>query len=128
MQTDRDRLVELCNQKINTMKFNNSDHWFDFYERITEMVDHLLANGVIVPPCKVGDTIYYPWVYDEQSGIAFNEVESFLYNQKPIIIVKSWGSDIDMPVSFTFESIGKTVFLTKEEAKNALVERSGDNC
>ena len=23
------------------------------------LADHLLANGVIVPPCKVGDTVYY---------------------------------------------------------------------
>lgn len=23
------------------------------------MVKHLIANGVIVPPCKVGDTVYY---------------------------------------------------------------------
>lgn len=47
-KTDRDRLIELCNEKINTMKFNNSDHWFDFTEKIKEVADHLLANGVIV--------------------------------------------------------------------------------
>ena len=24
-----------------------------------DMTDYLLENGVIVPPCKVGDTVYY---------------------------------------------------------------------
>ena len=30
--TDRERLIELCNEKIRTMKFQNSDHWYDFNE------------------------------------------------------------------------------------------------
>lgn len=47
----RDRLIDLCNKKINTMTFNNSDHWFDFHERISDMVDYLIENGVIVTPC-----------------------------------------------------------------------------
>lgn len=51
--TDRDRLIELCDEKIRTMKFQNSDHWFDFTEKIKEIADCLLANGVIVPVrCK----------------------------------------------------------------------------
>ena len=56
--TDRDRLIELCNKKISTMEFNNSDHWFDFNEKISDVVNHLLANGVVVQ--KQGEWVSAP--------------------------------------------------------------------
>lgn len=73
-------------------------------------------------PCKVGDMVYYPWIYDGQCGIAFSEVESIkIYvNGLPIAVVEDWGSDMPMPISFTVEDFGKTVFLTREEAEKAL--------
>ena len=46
----RDRLVELLFPAIE-----------DLYENkigISELADHLIANGVILPPLKVGDTFY----------------------------------------------------------------------
>ena len=43
--TDRDRLIDLI---------HDSDLSLDS----VRLADHLLANGVIVPPCKVGDSIY----------------------------------------------------------------------
>ena len=46
--TDRERLIELIKQ-------GNGGYDFNSLERIA---DHLLANGVIVPPCNVGDTVY----------------------------------------------------------------------
>lgn len=52
----RDRLIELLNKKY--------DHFCDQCgvnkdSRYTEnLADYLLKNGVIVPPCKVGDTVY----------------------------------------------------------------------
>ena len=44
--TDRDRLIEFCNEKIGTMEFNNSDHWFDFHEKMSEIVNHLIEKGL----------------------------------------------------------------------------------
>ena len=89
-----------------------------------ELADHLLANGVIVPPCKVGDTVYY--------------IEGAYYNSKrqtvrPIKVTEiSWkcdrsGRDLGFALiangtRYKFSSIGKTVFLTKEEAEKALAE------
>lgn len=43
----RDRLVELINQRIDNKTWT-----------VAELADYLLANGVIVPPCKVGDKMY----------------------------------------------------------------------
>ena len=70
MQNDmRDRLVELIKQA----EIQESINFFnaDLDEQIDMsggtkisvslecLADCLIANGVIVPPCKVGDTIYY---------------------------------------------------------------------
>ena len=116
----RDRLIELCNEKISTMTFNNSDHWFDFHERISDIADYLLANGVIVPPCKVGDILYYLDRYSK--SIETDTVKYFTVTKngcKPILErhnVKFW----------EMYEWGKTVFLTKEEAEQALKERENN--
>lgn len=75
-------------------------------------------------PCKAGDTVYYPWAYDGQCGIASNEVESITiyYNRLPIITVKDWESDMYMPRRFIVEDFGNTVFLTQSEAEQKLKE------
>lgn len=103
--TDRERLVELINGKTHTMKFQNSDHWFDFQQKCEELADYLLANGVIVLPCKVGDTVY------QTDGIRIYEskIKSIIYDTN----------------NFAFDetAIGKSVFLTREEAEKALKER-----
>ena len=44
--TERERLIELLRQSGIT--------WYP-----SKVADYLLENGVIVPPCKVGDTVYY---------------------------------------------------------------------
>ena len=117
MNDMRDRLIEL----IQDIKLCNPTNW----DKPEFMALALLANGVILPPCKVGDTVYYPWIYDGQCGVAFNKVESIkIYvNGLPLVIVEDWGSDMPMPISFCNEDFGKTVFLTREDAEKALGER-----
>ena len=48
--TDREKLIELLGWKYNCVDRNRC---------LNEQADHLLANGVIVPPCKVGNKVYY---------------------------------------------------------------------
>ena len=50
MQNDRDRLVEL----LDDCRYMEG-YGMDLVEK---QADHLIANGVIVPPCKVGETLY----------------------------------------------------------------------
>lgn len=104
--TKRERLVELL-----------IDSNYYTYE---DQADYLLANGVIVPPCKVGDTVYRifprisdaipPWVGDtpETVGCIGIATKNLLGN---------WNV-------YPIEEIGKTLFLTREEAEAALAERS----
>lgn len=114
----KDRLVELCNQKISTMTFNNSDHWFDFYERISDIADHLLANGAIVPPVSIGDSLW---------DIHYNKPREWKvvylgFNGEEWHINVHWYKDKDH--FCTKEIDGKYVdrlfFRTKEEAERAL--------
>lgn len=108
--TERDRLKKLLNEA-----FIKSDDNFGM-PSIRQVTDYLVENGVIALPCKVGDTIYrcgdpikkvYEWEI-EHIEIYFDE----------IVFVD------DSDNVFTADDIGKTVFLTREEAEEALKERS----
>lgn len=49
---ERERLIELIRGARKNTKGANCD-----LEREMLFADYLLANGVIVPPCKVGDRV-----------------------------------------------------------------------
>ena len=79
-------------------------------------------SRIVELPCKVGDTLYYPWAYDGTSGIAMLEVASFgvYWGNEWLAFIEDPESDMPMPNCFSEEDFGKTVFLTREEAKEAL--------
>jgi hypothetical protein len=94
------------------------------YTLLSEVADYLLANGVIVPPCKIGDMVY---IIDEGDGECADDyvlgvkVLQFFINENGIAL------DLKLPLGMrlnTWAVIGKNVFLTKEEAEKALAERS----
>ena len=75
------------------------------------LADHLLDNGVIVPPCKVGDKLYI--VADvSKKIIECTIIGVWLYEHSCMVITDSG--------TIHNKSFGKTVFLTKEEAEQAL--------
>jgi hypothetical protein len=106
---DRDRLIELLkNGGVRNFPYVNA------------LANHLLANGVILPPCKVGDVVYDICTIFDESTL------------KPKTVIKPRTIDFVSKVGFIIESkdlvigekeFGKTVFLTKEEAEKALAER-----
>ena len=51
----KDRLMELL-KSAPLCGYAFDDQYSD--GTIEKIADHLLANGVIAPPCKVGDTVY----------------------------------------------------------------------
>lgn len=81
-------------------------------------------------PCAVGDTVY---AYCETFGVIlpyFVETLSCAYYDKNKVIwqyeancTNDEESELLDSIDFEFEDIGKTVFLTKEEAEKALKER-----
>jgi hypothetical protein len=113
----RDRLIEIL--KKSGASFENA--------LPEEIADHLLAEGVIVPPCKVGQTVYV--VNDLTHGIAEGFVSKLEYNR--YTTPQEWITVNANDSMFGWYEkkhridrvFGKTVFLTREEAEKAL-ERS----
>ena len=113
----RDRLIDLL-QTADLMAFGEPKSWAEI------LADYLLENGVILPPCKVGDTVYTTLCYGirdwriEESVIV--EIRKRLGFNLEIIerITNDKGHCTYLPVAL--ENFGVTKFLTKEEAENAL--------
>lgn len=80
------------------------------------LADHLIANGVVLPPCKVGQTVWF---------IRNKEVIETCVEK---IILKQGGLYIKLCCNSMYEttcnSIDRTVFFTKEQAEQKLKELS----
>ena len=99
----RDRLIELL---------KDSPHLDTTYCTFESAAEWLIENGVIVPPCKVGDTLYYiPF----GSHITKWGIRSIEIMQAEMVF--HCGN-----IFFLNDDFGKTVFLTKEEAEAKLKE------
>lgn len=93
------------------------------------IADHLLENGVIVPPCKVGDTVYIvenPYTYLPLKKVVDGEVVSIHRHEHGLYLrvlfdTKKINGCRDYNLDWCLD---KSVFLTKEKAEKALAERS----
>ena len=119
----RERLIKLIINSVSGCARN----WAE------TIADYLLANGIIVPPCKVGDKVYakkscfyLPHATRIKSDeiitcevIAIKETKKgeFLLLKPLVEETFNMRSANDW---FSFLAFGKTVFLTKEEAEKAL--------
>lgn len=84
-------------------------------EEAIRRISILQVDNVIVPPCKVGDTVYHVF---PKKGIQTSTVRQ--------ILIGSCGMNIfDFNGFYEPSDFGKTVFLTREEAEKALKERDG---
>ena len=113
----RDRLSNMIQNAVNGC----AKYWADV------IADHLLAEGVIVPPCKVGQTVFYLTSIDTEKELNVREIF-----QGYVVANAYDGKSIWLSVKYTnglfyyhdSKDFGKTVFLTKEEAEKALAERT----
>lgn len=93
------------------------------------VADYLLDCGVIVLPCKIGDTLYViePRIYNYKmhEGVQTGVCEKHELNGQ-------WGNTVWVRLddgephtlyAYNFSSFGKTVFLNREEAENALLPK-----
>ena len=128
-RNDRDRLIELIGQKPFTSEYEN----YNSLEWAERLADYLLANGVIVPPCEVGDKVFiiekeYRLNKVEQKIITC-EIE-FIYvssKTKRYHTKKIECAYMDNGFNFRPKDISKTVFLTKEEAEEKLKELNSND-
>ena len=97
--TDIERLIDLIREAKKYTKNANSD-----LERNMIFAEYLLEHGVIIPPCKVGDTVY---------SIEMRIVDKWLKYKV-----------CETPFSLTlWENGWEDIFLTREEAERALKGR-----
>lgn len=143
--TERERLIEMCENFILSCKSSlcvDCEHNEIDYPHCMSVhfADHLLSNGVIVPPCKVGDRVYIDentWYhglalyYDNRfihsKYFVVGEIVSIIKTKKQLLIKIRASNSIHTRYRhkrYPVSALGKTVFLTKEEAEKALKERS----
>ena len=91
----------------------------DVLGKLAEYED-LEEQGLLLRlPCKVGDTLYrlVPNLYREYVEI---KIAQFVINKNGIYFITNKG------VSWSVDKIGKTVFLTQDEAEQKLKEMESD--
>lgn len=118
--TERERLIEIC---------DTNNGWVDEVPA-EKFADYLLANGVIVPPCKVGQTVFriVKLYGDRKPIIVEGEVFEIALThengeiKKRFYFLEKGGNKIINRYSLwlDFDEIGKTAFFTKEEAEKKL--------
>lgn len=121
--TERERLYELIVDADN--EFYREMPYGTAQERIEKTVEHLIKNGVIMPPVTVGQTVYF--MHDDEifeAKVIFIEINLFtnprlwisLEYYSPIFGTCEYKSRVDL-------MLGKSVFLTREEAEAELERR-----
>ena len=159
MSSDRDRLIELLSNKqqygIATEEPPEAIYTIENHQ----VADHLLANGVIVPPCNVGDMVYVikycrcgnPEAYElkhchkkdtKKTPKVLGSIMKQQYGMRPSknydwhkgrgFVWQPIGTICYKIIQKPFKlewliEIGKTVFLTREEAEAELRKRSEQN-
>ena len=97
----------------------------------TKLAENLIANGIICPPCKVGDKVYsseYDWQKAKDVIVPYQITNITITQNKKGVWIKKYramrilnGKTIDRQLNFAFNEIDKTVFLTSEEAEKSLI-------
>ena len=81
------------------------------FKRIVALMEADRAGRLVVQPCKVGDTLF--------RVLAGEILEHKVSNMRYLAIQGRWDIDTTPFCSYVESSIGKTIFLTREEAKKA---------
>lgn len=110
---ERERLIELIQNAVNGC----ARHWAEI------IANHLLANGVIVPPVALGSRqkVYVP--VDGTTVVYETKVYGIGVDEDGDMVINPHEYPEDA-FGISGYNIGKTVFLSREDAEKALKERS----
>ena len=123
------KCFEKCDGLGASSKCDNCEIMTSICEKLGKYEDLEEQGRLIKLPCKVGDVVYY--VCDNR--VMSSEVLSVKYHAEAenhgVFIRERLTVDCEgIPAEIDFNTIGKTVFLTKSEAEAKLKElRGGEN-
>ena len=130
--TDRDRQINVLAELLENL---DDLPFYTYKDEAEYLIDEY---GVIVPPCKVGQTVYvdadtwgYDFLYFESRFIhskyfLIGEIVSIIKTKKQLLMKIRVSNSIHTRYKhqrYTVNALGKTVFLTKEEAEAELEKR-----
>jgi hypothetical protein len=121
--TERERLIQLLQSSHCVELWNHNTDDFIEPNPIEKLADYLLANGVSVPPCKLGQKV---WCICNYSNDYTKPME---YQITILSMTENYYSFAMETKNGVYEhycnkdDVGKWVFFTREEAEKALAER-----
>ena len=109
----QDRLAAYEDTGLTPEEITAMQHTLDEYHKVADPLLRAQADGrLVVLPCKVGDKLYRVFAGE----IFEHRVGSMRY----LAIQGRWDIDTTPFCPYVESSIGKTIFLTREEAEKAL--------
>ena len=117
-ESERKRLVELTNKHL------REELGMNLHTDILEkFADHLLDNGIVVPPCKVGDILYC--INFDTRKIIERVVTQVRYHQsknktEKIQVFYTSSELFNTQDLISIDELGVSIFKTKEEAEKML--------
>ena len=124
----RDKLIELLKKDPcpSTMWCDPNCQYAHLQNCFAERyADHLLANGVIVPPVKINQTVYVIDKADIRHPIKEKIVLEIQFGYSGAVLVLQ-DTPLRLRRAYNFGDISKTVFLTREEAERVLRGNSNE--
>lgn len=117
--SERERLIDLLNKSCEVRG------WLMNGAGI--IADYLLENGIVVLPCKINDHV---WFIKSAFSVLVKPLEARIIDIRGIsidhnILYESITLYNDLTRRFTSNDIGTKVFLTKEEAEQAIQALKG---
>ena len=98
------------------------------YTDLEDIADHLIAHGVVVLPCKIGDKVYVNYIYGRNKIITDSQMVCSIKQTVGVNDESYWKVCVEQVIEkgyivyheYTEDDFGKTVFLTREEAEASL--------
>jgi hypothetical protein len=121
--SDRERLIRRL------IAAASYPYTMDSRSEIELLADYLLENGVILPPCKVGQEVWLVFTPKFPANPA-DKGKWFMTQdgvQRIILGAKGFSVETWNVGTIPAKEIGKKLFLTREEAEKELAERRANN-
>ncbi len=117
-----------CNDCIHNEICQQIDRPFNIIDADMSCADFKHRARFVELPCKVGDKVYLDNLHNKYADVIGIYIDAFggvfdLRIYTNIQLANGFGYKYFISKDYTFEDIGKRLFLTKEAAEQALKER-----